>query len=44
MPEKDLVLAVINTPPFNADNYVVVSETNQDVGFDQEQFKKLAEA
>ncbi len=41
LPKKDLVLAVINTPPFNADNYVVVDETNPDVCFDKEQFESL---
>ncbi len=27
IPEKDLVLAVINTPPFEMDNYIVVDPT-----------------
>jgi mannose-6-phosphate isomerase-like protein (cupin superfamily) len=30
MPVKDLVLAVINIPPFNADNYVPVYPTQDD--------------
>lgn len=42
IPESDLVLAVINTPPFRPENYVVVSETDQKVGFDQEQFARLS--
>jgi len=28
LPDDELVLAVVNTPPFNVDNYVVVSETD----------------
>lgn len=42
IPDSDLVLAVINTPPFKPENYVVVSETDHKVGFDQEQFARLS--
>lgn len=31
LPGKDLVLAVVNTPPFNIDNYVVVDSTDDAV-------------
>lgn len=42
IPEKDLVLAVINTPPFRAENVVVVHQTDRRVGFDAAQFKRLS--
>ncbi len=29
LPDDELILAVVNTPPFNADNYVVLSEEDQ---------------
>lgn len=38
VPSGDLVLAVVNTPPFNPDNYKVLTGSNPDVGFDQGQF------
>lgn len=41
IPKKDLVLAVINTPPFRPENYVVITETDRSLGFDQEQFARL---
>lgn len=41
IPDSDLVLAIINTPPFKPENYVVIRETDYAVGFDQEQFKRL---
>lgn len=43
VPQGDLVLAVVNTPPFNSDNYVTVTETDERVGFDQEQFVRLSQ-
>jgi len=43
IPDGDLVLAVINTPPFEPENYVVVNDTDHAVGFDQEQFVRLSE-
>lgn len=42
LPEDDLVLAVVNTPPFNADNYKPLTASNPDVGFDQDKFNLLA--
>lgn len=44
IPKQDLVLAVINTPPFKPENYVVITETNPKVGFDQQQFERFASA
>jgi len=41
IPKSELILAVINTPPFQPENYVPISETNTDVGFDREQFQRL---
>jgi mannose-6-phosphate isomerase-like protein (cupin superfamily) len=41
IPKQDLVLATINTPPFNPSNYVVVTEDNSSVGFNKERFEKL---
>ena len=41
IPEEGLVLAVINTPPFNPNNYVPITETDESVKFDKGQFKLL---
>ena len=41
IPDKDLVLAVINTPPFKPENYVVIAETDQAFGFDKAQYEGL---
>lgn len=41
VPHADLVLAVINTPPFRAENYVVVTDTLPIVGFDRGQYDRL---
>lgn len=40
VPGKDLVLAVINTPPFSPQNYVIVTETNDGVGFNSDQYAR----
>lgn len=37
-PTNNLVLAVVNTPPFNPANAVSLTETNTEVGFDAEQY------
>jgi len=37
-----LVLAVVNTPPFNSSNYVALSDSDPDVGFDHEQLVRLS--
>lgn len=39
VPEQDLVLAVVNTPPFNPDNYIVVPETDPIVAEDLEKMR-----
>jgi len=41
IPNNECVIAVVNTPPFNRDNYKVVTETNADVCFDRGQFLAL---
>jgi len=41
IPTKDLVLVVINNPPFSPANSVDLIESNPDVGFDHEQFMRL---
>lgn len=41
LPANDLVLGVVNTPPFKPDNNVDLSESNPEVGYDHEQFKDL---
>ncbi len=32
------VLAIVNTPPFNADHYYVLTQENEAVHFDKKQF------
>lgn len=44
IPKEGLVLAVINTPPFNPTNSVDLSESNPAVGYDHEQFIQLTTA
>lgn len=41
IPEKDLVMAIVNTPPFNAANYYPLSDENLAVKFDKAQFERL---
>lgn len=41
IPTNDLIIAVVNTPPFDINNYQAVAETNHKVGFDAEQFAML---
>lgn len=41
IPEKDLVMAVVNTPPFNVDHYYALSGHNLAVKFDKQQFDRL---
>lgn len=41
LPDNDLVLAVINTPPFNEANVVEVHESCQVAAFDKDQFDRL---
>ena len=41
IPEQNLVLAVINTPPFNPHNVVDITESDPRVGFDKDEFESL---
>ena len=41
IPKGNLVMIVINTPPFNPDNNIHVDETKAGVKYDHEQYKKL---
>lgn len=41
VPDHDLVLAVINTPSFNPANYVLVTDTMPEVGYDPAQLDRL---
>ena len=43
VPQHDLVLIVINTPPFNPENSVHLDVSNPDVGYDHEQYLRLLE-
>ena len=41
IPEKDLVIAVLNTPPFKTENYYPLTQENAAVKFDIKQFERL---
>lgn len=41
VPTKNLVLAVINTPSFNPENYKPIVESDRPVGFDKGQFARM---
>ncbi|HSX33133.1 MAG TPA: cupin domain-containing protein [Candidatus Saccharimonadales bacterium] len=41
LPKENLVLIVINTPPFNPDNNIHVDATKPEVKYDHEQFERL---
>ena len=41
IPDNEFVIAVVNTPPFQVEHYIVVNETNADVSFDFVQFRGL---
>jgi mannose-6-phosphate isomerase-like protein (cupin superfamily) len=41
IPTDNLVLVVINTPPFNAKNAVSITKTDRSVSFDYDQFAHL---
>jgi hypothetical protein len=36
------VIVVVNTPPFDTDNYVALSSSRSDVMFDHKQYMELA--
>jgi len=42
VPKENLVMIVINTPPFNPANNIHLDETNPGVSYDHEQYKRLA--
>lgn len=41
IPKEDLVMLVINTPPFNPENNVSINETKSEVQYDHDQYRKL---
>lgn len=43
IPEKDLVMMVINTPSFNAENIVEPTESDPEVKFDKKQYENLVQ-
>ncbi len=43
IPEHDLVMMVINTPDFNADNIVELTKSDPNVKFDKRQYDKLVQ-
>jgi mannose-6-phosphate isomerase-like protein (cupin superfamily) len=43
IPEHDLVMMVINTPKFNAENIVEPTESDPNVKFDKKQYDKLVQ-
>ncbi len=44
IPKQDLVLVVINTPPFSPHNCIDISETDEKLGFDKAQYERLTAA
>lgn len=42
IPKENLVMIVINTPPFNPNNNIHVDETKPDVKYDHQQLKRLS--
>lgn len=42
IPDNEFVIAAVNTPPFKPEHYIVITETNPLVDFDQEQFIRLS--
>lgn len=42
IPEKDLVMAVINIPAFKIENYIALTDDNCAVKFSQKQFEELS--
>lgn len=41
IPEKDLVMAVVNTPPFNEEHYYPLAEDNNEIIFNKNHFDRL---
>ena len=44
IPTDNLTLAVVNTPPFNPNNAISITETDASVGFDKQQFDALKQS
>ena len=44
IPRENLVMIVINTPPFNPDNNIHADESKPEVKYDHEQYERLANA
>lgn len=42
IPQDQLVLAVVSSPPFDPKNYIVLQESRPDIDFDYQKFKSLA--
>ncbi len=43
-PKENLVIAAVNTPPFNSANYIALTKSEPAMKFDQEQFERLSES
>jgi mannose-6-phosphate isomerase-like protein (cupin superfamily) len=41
IPKENLVMVVINMPPFNPENNIGIDTTKSEVGYDHEQYKEL---
>ncbi|HSW99486.1 MAG TPA: cupin domain-containing protein [Patescibacteria group bacterium] len=41
IPDEDFVVAVVNTPPFQTEQYIFVSDDDPEHGFNKQQFDKL---
>lgn len=41
IPDKNFVIAAVNIPSFNPENYILLDQTNHSVGFDLEEFNKI---
>lgn len=44
IPDENYVLACVNTPPYNPEHFIVLTETNENFEFDKEQFDRLVSA
>ena len=44
IPHENLILALVNTPPFNAKNSISLNESNKEVQFDKNQFERLIQS
>lgn len=41
IPDKNFVIAAVNIPPFNPNNFILITENQPGVKFSKEQFEKL---